>query len=315
MRLSPLKHPSSSTAAVGPSRAALAPARAVLSASAAALKSFATPLTSGSARNGVVAQATASMNGNGGSAPARRRRRIAFALPFLLSSRGDAALSPLRALPTAATSPSERQRSPKVTTTSSAVPAPPSLQRRASSSSSSATLLNSAPLPAPPADGAPLAHEIIKGAMVSAMLAFLRERIKRVAKRRVVQTFNREPRLKSTVLLVPLAHFRPPPLLSPSLSLPEKTHNSSATSPRARASPRPSSSSTASSAPAATWPDLPTGCSKGSRTGRPCWSISGATAAAPGAGRRMILRRKTAWLPLPQTCSLSYSTSGSSPRC
>ena len=179
MRLSPLK-PSLSAAAVetraGPSRATVAPARAMLSTSAATLKSYAAPpLASSSARNGAVAQATASSSAGNGAA--QRRRRRGNASPFLHSR--DAAVSPLRALPTAtspsseASSPRPRQRSPKVTTTSSAVPAPPSLQR-SSPSASAATLLNRAPLPAPPADGAPLAHEIIKGSMVSASVAFSR---------------------------------------------------------------------------------------------------------------------------------------------
>ena len=172
MRQSPSlkKHPSSA-AAVGPSRATAAPARATLSSSAAALKSYATPLASSSARNGAAAQATASsMNAVGnGSGSARRRKRGIASPSLVLSSHDAAAVSPLlRALPTAPSPSSEaisprrgsRQRSPKVTTTSSAVPAPPTLQQRASSSSSSrasATLLNRAPLPAPPADGAPLA--------------------------------------------------------------------------------------------------------------------------------------------------------------
>ena len=157
MRLSPMK-PSPAVGNLS-SRAAVAPARAMLSASAATLKSYASaPLlaSTSSARNGAVAQASASSSNNGAAAAERRRpqrRRIAS----------------LRALPTATSPSSEasspRQRSPKVTTTSSAVPAPPSLQRGASSPS---TLLNNnrAPLPAPPADGAPLAHEIIKGSMV-----------------------------------------------------------------------------------------------------------------------------------------------------
>lgn len=168
---SPLK-PSS----VGPSRATVAPARAMLFPSAAA------PVLA-SARNGAVAQATASSSCNNGAAAIvataqrrRRRRRIASfpSFPLLSSSYRDAAaaaLSPLRALPTATSPSSEasspRQRSPKVTTTSSAVPAPPSLQQQRGASSPSTLLNNRAPLPAPPADGAPLAHEIIKGSMVS----------------------------------------------------------------------------------------------------------------------------------------------------
>ena len=181
MRLSPLKN-QALAAAVGSDRAAAAAPRAMRSASAAALKSYAAPAAVSSARNGVQAQATASRIAHSSCssssrAAARRRTSVTSSIPssspLLLLSRKSDSFSPLRALPTA-TSPSEatspRQRSPKVTTTSFAVPAPPSLQRQRSSSSA-ATLLNRAPLPAPPADGAPLAYEIIKGAMVSSSLA------------------------------------------------------------------------------------------------------------------------------------------------
>lgn len=240
MRLSPLKNSSSAAAAaVGRPRAAPTTSRALLSTSAAALKSFAAPASPSSDRNGVVAQATASMS-NGYGAAARRRTRggattssSSSSPPFRLSRDH---LSPLRALPTA-TSPSEassprRQRSPKVTTTSSAVPAPPSLQQRQSSPSSSSTLMHRAPLPAPPVDGAPLAHEIIKGSMVSGRFVVLDWRI-RARKREKTAREGLERGKKATVLVRSSFDLHPPPQKK------LDHHHHPAPQPLPRASPAP----------------------------------------------------------------------------